>query len=268
MFLKKESNFFYFLVFIFFSIFLLFFDFYFSIFNKINFFTDRIVFFYYYVYSNIKIFIDDKIIFLKDFKNINKEIFFLKKKNLLLNKKLFSLNFLQLENNIFRKILNFPLFIKKKNDFIFVKNFFFYFNNIDEIIISHVFNSDIKYGSLLFNNISMLGKIIYSGDFFSKVQFICNKNSVFPINILRNNINAVILGYGCNNYMKINDFPINSDVKLGDIVILPKINDYSFSGYPIGIVNNVYLDLINGFLVADIKYFLELDNLNFGFLYI
>lgn len=268
MFLKQKDNIFYFLVFIFFSLFLLFFDFYFSLSNKIHFYTDRIVFIYYYLFNKIKFFINSRIFFLRYLKDIYKENFFLKKQNLFLNKKLLYLNFLQLENNIFRKILNFPLFKKNSNDFIFVNFFFYYLNNIDEIVINHIYDYRIKYGSLLFNKIGMLGKVIYSGNYFSRIQLICNKNSILPVNVLRNNINSVILGCGCKDYMKINDFPINSDIKLGDIIILPNISDYSFSGYPIGVVNNVYLDLVDGFLVVNVKYFLELDNLDFGFLYI
>ncbi len=267
MFFKKSNNFFYFLVIIFISIFLLFFDFYYNLSNKIYFYTDRIIFFYFYFINNIKLFIYKKIFYLSNCQKIYKENIFLKKKNIFLHKNLFDLNSLQLENNILRNMLNIPMYKKKVNNSIFVKIFFYYLNNIDEIFINHIYDSNIKYGSLLFNNMGMLGKVIYSGDFFSKVQLICNKNSIFPVSVLRNNINAVIIGYGCNNYMKINDFPINSDVKLGDIIILPKISDYSFSGYPVGVVDNVYLDLVNGFLVAHIKYFLNLNNINFVFLY-
>ncbi len=267
MFFKKENNFFWFLIVIFFSICLLFFDFYYNLSNKIYFYTDRIIFFYYYIFNNVKFFIKNKIIYLSDLEKIYEENIILKKKYMYLKGFFLNLTSLKLENIFFRKMLHFPLLKKKINNFILVKIFFYYLNNIDEIFINHIYDPAIKYGSLLFNNFNMLGKVIYSGNFFSKVQLICNKNSVFPVSILRNNINSIIMGYGCNNNMKINDFPIDSDVKLGDIIVLPQIDNFFFSGYPVGIVDNVYLDLVNGFLVADVKYFLDLNDLNFVFLF-
>ncbi len=267
MFLKKDNSFIYFLFFIFFSLCLLFFDFNYYISNKIHFYTDKIIFLYYYVFDNLVLFFEKKIVFLKNFEKISNENIFLKKKKLLLKNKLLYNNSLEWENNYFRKILNFPLLKKKDKNFVFVKIFFYHLINFDEMIINHIQNFNIKYGSLLFNNINMLGKVIYSGNNFSKVQLICNKGSSFPVSILRNNLNTIIFGNGCNNNLKINDFTSDSDIRIGDIVILPKVSDYSFSGYPIGVVDNVYLDSIYGVLRVDVKYFLELDNLSFGFLY-
>ncbi len=267
MFLKKDSSFLYFLFFIFFAIFLLFFDFYYHFSNKIRFYTNKFIFLYYYIFDNLFFFIDNKILFFRNFKKIYNENIFLKKENLFFKKKILYSNFLKLENNYFRKILNFPLFKKKERDFFIVKIFFYHFNNMDEIIINHAQNFNIKYGSLLFNHVGMLGKVIYSGNNFSKVQLICNTNSSFPISILRNNLNSIILGFGCENYMRIDDFTFGTDVKIGDIVIIPQVNNYSFSGYPIGVVDSIYLNFNYGTIMVYVKYFLELSNLSFGFLY-
>ncbi len=267
MFLKRENNILYFLFFIFFSIFLLFFDFYYHLSNKIHFYSNKFIFFYYYIFDNLFFYVKKKILFLQNFKEIYYENIFLKKKKMFFNKKILYSNFLKLENNYFRKILNLPLLNKEKN-FSLVRVFFYHFNNIDEIIINHIRNLNIKYGSLLFNSIgSMLGKVVYSGNNFSKVQLICNNNSSFPVSILRNNLNSIILGFGCKNYMRIDDFSIEADIKIGDIVIIPWVNIYSFSGYPIGVVDNISLNFNDGVLMIYVKYFLELDNLSFGFLY-
>ncbi len=267
MFSKKDNSFICFLFFIVFSIFLLFFDFYYCISDKIRFYTNRVVFIYYYIFDNLIFLLKKNIVFLNDYNRIYNENVFLKEKNFILKKRIMYSSLLKLENNYLRKILNFPLLSKESKDFVFVKIFFYHFNDTDEIIINHLKNSNIKYGSLLFNYIGMLGKVIYSGDNFSRLQLICNQNSSFPVSILRNDLSTIVSGNGCNNNMKISDLPIGSDVKVGDIVILPKVSGYSFSGHPIGVVDNVYSDFLYGVLVIEVKYFLDLNNLGYGLLY-
>ncbi len=267
MFLKKDNNFIYFLFFIFFSLCLMFCDFNYNLSDKIYFYTDKIIFLYYYIFDNVILFFEKKIVFLKDFKKISNENISLKKNLLLLRSKILYNNLLERENNYFRKILNFPLLKKEDKNFVFVKIIFYHLTNLDEMIVNHMQNFNIKYGSLLFNNIGMLGKVIHSGTNFSRVKLICSKGSSFPVSILRNNLNTIILGYGCNYDMQINDFTLDSDIKIGDIVILPKVSDYSFSGYPVGVIDSVNLDYVYGVLKVDVKYFLELNNLSFGFLY-
>ncbi len=253
--------------FILFSFFLLIFNFCHHLFDKVYYYVNKIFFLYYFVFNKFKYFIYKKKFFLNRISKIEHENIFLKEKIFVLKKKLYFLNILEKENNIFRRILGFPLLNKIKNNFNFVRIFFYNINVMDELIINHMYNKNIRYGSLLFNDLSMLGKVIYFGNNFSKIELICNKNSELPIVILRNNINAIIKGYGCNNYMKINDFPINTDVRIGDIIVLPDIDDYYFSGYPIGVVKNILLDSIYGNLIIEVKYFLDLENLNFAFLY-
>ncbi len=267
MFFKKKNNVPYFLFFIIFCFFLLIFDFYYHISNRIRFCTDKIIFGFYFIYDNLNLWINNKFFLLKNFRKIKYENFFLKKKIFFLKKKVFFLNIFKIENNFLRKILHFPLLKKIREKINFIKIFFYHTNNIDELIINHLFNKNIKYGSLLFNDISIVGKIIYTGNNYSKIELICSKNSSLPVIILRNNINTIINGYNCFNDMKINDFSIDTDVRVGDIIVLPNIDGYIFTGYPVGVVKNIILDFNRGSLIVDVKYFLELQNLNFVFVY-
>ncbi len=267
MFFKKKNNISYFLFFVVFCFSLLIFDFYYHISNKIRFYTDKIIFSCYFFYDNLNIWIKNNFFFLENFKKIQDENFFLKKKYFFLKQKVFFLNILKLENNFLRKILNFPLLKKIREKIYFIKVFFYRNTNLDELIIDHLFNKNIKYGSLLFNNLSIIGKVIYTGSNYSKIELICNKNSSLPVIILRNNINTIINGNNCSNDMRISDFSIDTDVHIGDIIVLPNIDGYIFTGYPIGVVKNVILDSISSSLIVDVKYFLELQNLNFVFIY-
>ncbi len=255
--LNKKNNFFMFLLFLFFSIFIIFFDIRFNYFNIFKLIFIRINFIIYYLYNKFFIYLKNKVNYLK-----KKEYFFiennnLKKKNILLKNKLYFFDNLKKQNNIFKDILNIKLL--KNNNFSIVKLLFNNFRNYDYLLINILNCKNIKYGNLLFNNIGIIGRLVFINNNFGKIQLLCSYNSGFSGKILRTGLKVIILGYGCNKEMKIIDLPINSNIIKGDIVVNYDIYNYYFE-YPIGIINNCYIDSIYGGLIIKVKSFVNYNN--------
>ncbi len=249
--LSKKNNFLIFLLFLFFSLFIIFFDIKFNYFNMLKLFFIKLNFKIYYLYN--KIFFLNKINYFFIKKNND-----FKKKNILLKNKLHLLNNLKNQNDIFRNILNIKL-LKNINNFSIVKLLFNNFKNYDYLLVNILNYKNIKYGNLLFNNIGIIGKLVFINNNFGKIQLLCSYNSGFSGKILRTGMKVIILGYGCNKEMKIINLPINSNVIKGDIIVNYDIYNYYFE-YPIGIINNYYINDIYGDLVIKIKSFIDYNN--------
>ncbi len=248
--LNKKNNLFVFLLFLFFSLFIIFFDIKFNYFNILKIFFIKINFIIYYLCNKIYFFKKSNYFFIK--KNNN-----LIKNNILLKSKLYLLNNLKNQNNIFRNMLNIKLL--KNNDFSIVKLLFNNFRNYDYLLVNILNYKNIKYGNLLFNNIGIIGKLVFINNNFGKIQLLCGYNSGFSGKILRTGLKVIILGYGCNKEMKIINLPINSNLIKGDIIVNYDIYNYYFE-YPIGIIDNYYIDDIYGDLIIKIKSFINYNN--------
>lgn len=255
--LNKKNSFFIFLLFLFFSLFVIFFDIKFNYFNLLKLFFIKLNFLIYffcniiYVYFNNKIFYFSKINYLI-IKNKN-----LINENIILRNKIYILNNIKYQNNILKNILNIK--ILKKNYFSVVKLLFSVFKSYDYLLINILNSKNIKYGNLLFNNIGIIGKLVFINNNFGKIQLLCSYKSGFSGKILRTGLKVIILGFGCNKKIRIFDLPLNINVIKGDIIVNYDIYNYYFE-YPIGIVNNFYVDKNYGGIVIIVKSFINYNN--------
>lgn len=260
---NKQKNF-YFLFFIFLLLILLIINYKFDYFNKIKFYTDKINFIFYNFHNNIVLYINNK---KKYFKNISYYIkmnYFLKKKIFFLKNKLSFLKNLEKENIIFRNILNIP--ILKNQYYYLVKLLPYKLENNYRFFIKILNNKNINYGDLLFNGIGIIGRVISVNNNFSKVDLVCNYKSSFPGKILRSNIEFIVLGKGCLNYMEVNNLSIDSDIKVGDIISTYNYSNNNFSSFPLGVIKKIIFDEKNGYYKIKIGNFLRKNELNFLFL--
>ncbi len=255
--LKKINHFFIFLLFLFFSLFIIFFDIKFNYFCLLKLFFIKLNFIIYFFCNVIYIYFNNKILYFNKINYLVIENKKLIKKNIILKNKIYILNNIKYQNNIFKKILNIRLL--KKKYFSIVKLLFNVFKNYDYLLINILNSKDIKYGNLLFNNIGIIGKLIFINNNFGKVQLLCGYKSVFFGKILRTGLKVIILGFGCGKKIKIIDLPLNINIIKGDIVVNYDIYNYYFE-YPIGIVNNFYVDKKYGGIVIIIKSFINYNN--------
>ncbi len=226
-----------------------------------------------YYFSNFNVFFDNskhnfyflvrnKIFFFNYFINkIYEDNVYLKRKNYILSAKLLFLNKLIFQNNIYRKFLFLPL-----NNFFnysLVKVISFSLLNNDHVYINKGENDGIILGTFLFNYDGLVGNVVLVKKNVSKIKLVCSLNNVFSVKILRSGINSLIYGNGCNNSMKIIDLPLNSDIKLGDIIVTYNSDIFYPFGYPVAFVNNIYWDKECLCKVVTAKPFVKFSHLNY-----
>ncbi len=260
MFLNKKKYFLSFLFFLFFSLFIISFDFYTNSFSKIKLFFNKMYFTLLNYYSNVFLYLKSRIIYFTSIDYIFEEIINCNYNNLLFRKKKYEMNNIIYENNFLKSIYKIP--ILKNEKYSIVKVFNIDWNNL----LINIYNyNNIKYGNLLFNGLGIIGKLIYYDKNFGKLQLICDNSSGFPGKILRTNLKVLVMGNGCGKYIEINDIPIGTDIKVGDIVLYYDIYGHYFS-YPIGIIKEISIDSKYGDINAKVESFVYFNNSDFNIL--
>ncbi|PPI87805.1 rod shape-determining protein MreC [Candidatus Pantoea edessiphila] len=125
----------------------------------------------------------------------------------------------------------------------------------------------------------VVGQIISVNDTTSHVLLSCNSLNGISVKLLRNNIQAIALGKGCNNDFQLK-YLINknndiynddiydsnndiSDIHIGDMVVTSNLDNDFPEGYPVGVVSSIERDKQNFNIYIQIHPSTNFRNLNY-----
>ncbi|BAC24746.1 mreC [Wigglesworthia glossinidia endosymbiont of Glossina brevipalpis] len=223
---------------IFISFIIIYFDLYSNRFSKIRCILDTII-------SPIYFLINAQYESYDNFLNI-----FLNKTNLYetnkkLNKKILEISSEQLlfnqykeENIRLRNLLRAPLRKEEKKIFarVIFRNIDFYTN---QIIIDKGTNEGIYIGQSVIDNKGIIGQVIASNKFTSRVLLVCDFAHAIPLQSLRSDIRFIAFGNGCDNDLKIEYLKDNLDIKVGDVLVTSGLGGTFPEGYPVATISSV-----------------------------
>ncbi len=238
----------------------------FIIFNKVNYYLKNFFSILFIIDNYVFSFLKRQFEYLRSYKflvlenrNLRKDIFFLKLQ-------LINFNNLKLENKNFRNF--FFLFFNQDKEYIFAEVLFSLNFFVDEIIINKGKLDNIYENDLLVNDLGFVGKIILVDNYISKVQLLCNRNSILPVKSLRSNFNLNVVGDGCANRLKSYYIPYNADIKVGDVLVVSNlVNNINLKDFPVGVITNILWDKKCFCFNIVIKSFVDFKKLNYVLVY-
>ncbi|URJ27902.1 rod shape-determining protein MreC [Candidatus Blochmannia vicinus (nom. nud.)] len=141
------------------------------------------------------------------------------------------------ENRKLRELLHSPLCYNKRK--VITKILFVNTDPYDnQILISQGTNDDVYIGQPVITDTGIIGQVVSTNTFSSRVMLICNPAHALPVQIKRNNIRFILMGCGYNTDLRA-EYPGNLDVCIGDTLVTSGLDGRFPEGYPVAIVSNI-----------------------------
>lgn len=158
---------------------------------------------------------------------------------LLLNAKIQRFEILEEENKRLREILKFS---RKLDERILVAELLL----IDirsfrhQVTINKGQHHDVYIGQPIIDTKGIMGQIVHTGPFSSTALLLTDSTHAIPVQVNRNGLKSIARGTGQSHLLQLEYLPNNADIKEGDVVISSGLGDRFPTGYPVGVVNNIY----------------------------
>ncbi|UDG81290.1 Cell shape-determining protein MreC [Candidatus Profftia lariciata] len=133
----------------------------------------------------------------------------------------------------------------------------------DQVIIDKGSNNNVYVGQPIINDKGVVGQVIAVGQNTSRVLLICNALHALPIQVLRNDIRILALGNGCTNDFQLEHLPINTDIRVGDILVTSGLGGRFPEGYPVAVVSLVKIDNQHSYTIIKARPTTELQRLRY-----
>jgi len=192
--------------------------------------------------------------------NLTKENRKLNNEFLELKTKLQIHNNLILENEKLSKLLNASYKIPEKKIKLAKINSISQSRLKKEIVINIGSNKDILKSQIALGANGVVGQVIQSTPFYSRIKLLTDPTQRVPVKNSRNGTRGLTKGIASNdNLIKVEFITNDVDVKLGDIFITSGIGGSYPSGYPVGEVIDIIKDNDDTFLSIHLK---PIENIN------
>lgn len=167
---------------------------------------------------------------------------FLRKRYLHDSEKLLRLNALEAENAHLRKLLGAVNTIEAKTTAKAVMAEILYtprdpFSH--KIIINKGSLHAIRAGQVAIDNKGVIGQITQVYPATAEVTLITDRDHSVPIQIVRNNVRTVISGTGKNNEIELRYLSVNTDIRIGDLLVTSGIGGVYPRGLPVAIIKDI-----------------------------
>ena len=111
---------------------------------------------------------------------------------------------------------------------------------VSEVVLDKGQNADIYVGQPVLDAAGVMGQVIQVGPLTSRVLLINDLRSAVPVQDARNGVRGLVVGQGRLASLLLTDVAITADIKIGDSLITSGLGGRYPSGYPVGVVTNIY----------------------------
>ncbi|MBX4180851.1 rod shape-determining protein MreC [Sodalis sp. CWE] len=112
----------------------------------------------------------------------------------------------------------------------------------NQLIIDKGLNNGVYVGQPVVSDKGVIGQVISANKFTSRTLLICDYSHALPIEVLRNNIRAILFGRGCDKDLRLENQLNESDIHIGDILVTSGLGGRFPEGYPVATVTSVKID--------------------------
>lgn len=103
----------------------------------------------------------------------------------------------------------------------------------------------------------LLGQIIETTPSHATVLLLTDPDHAVPVVVARNGVRLIV--YGRGDHLELSDVPMNTDVKVGDVIVTSGLGGRFPAGFPVGTVTALKPDDSRAFLIGELKPAARLD---------
>ena len=103
----------------------------------------------------------------------------------------------------------------------------------------------------------LMGQIIEVTPAYSTVLLLTDPDHAVPVTVSRNGVRLVV--YGRGDTLELSDVPLNTDVKVGDVLVTSGLGGRFPAGFPVGTVTSLRPDDSRAFLIGELQPSAQLD---------
>lgn len=103
----------------------------------------------------------------------------------------------------------------------------------------------------------LLGQIIETTPSHATVLLLTDPDHAVPVVVARNGVRLIV--YGRGDHLELSDVPMNTDVKVGDVIVTSGLGGRFPAGFPVGTVTALKPDDSRAFLIGELKPAAQLD---------
>lgn len=133
----------------------------------------------------------------------------------------------------------------------------------DQLVIDKGLDNGVYVGQPVISDKGVVGQVIATSKFTSRVLLICNAFHALPIQVLRNNIRVIVAGNGCTEDLKLEHLPGNTDICVGDVLVTSGLDGRFPEGYPVAVVSSVKVDTQRAYTVIQARPTASLQRLRY-----
>ena len=97
----------------------------------------------------------------------------------------------------------------------------------------------------------LMGQIIETTPSHSTVLLLTDPDHAVPVVVTRNGVRLIV--YGRGDHLELSDVPLNTDVKVGDMIVSSGLGGRFPAGFPVGTVTGLRPDDSRAFLVGELR---------------
>ena len=108
-----------------------------------------------------------------------------------------------------------------------------------EIIINKGARDGVTAGQAILDANGLMGQVLYTSAFTSRVLLISDSSHAVPVEVLRNGLRAILLGNGDISQLELVHVPDTADIREGDILVSSGLGGRFPEGYPVAEVSSI-----------------------------
>lgn len=109
-----------------------------------------------------------------------------------------------------------------------------------QFVLNQGASQGVYVGQAVIDSNGVIGQVLNTNSFNSRVLLITDIEHAIPVEILRNNYRAIATGMGSNDYLELINVPNTVDVIIGDLLVTSGLGNRFPGGYPVGKV--IFID--------------------------
>ena len=112
-------------------------------------------------------------------------------------------------------------------------------------------------GQAVIDSGGLMGQIIETTPSHATVLLLTDPDHAVPVVVARNGVRLIV--YGRGDHLELSDVPMNTDVKVGDVIVTSGLGGRFPAGFPVGTVTALKPDDSRAFLIGELKPAAQLD---------
>lgn len=111
-----------------------------------------------------------------------------------------------------------------------------------EVIINKGERDGVTAGQAILDANGLMGQVLYTSAFTSRVLLISDSSHAVPVEVLRNGLRAILLGNGDITQLELVHVPDTADIREGDVLVSSGLGGRFPKGYPVAVVSSISKD--------------------------